>query len=131
MDIKILIIDDHEAILHATRSLLEYLGIEVDSSSDADYIDGLDKNLPDLILLDILLVNADGREVCKKLKLNKSTRHIPVILLSAQSEDEVKEAVTSCGAQGYILKPYNIDTMISVLKKFIKNKKLEGLKAMK
>ena len=120
-------IDDNEAILDSSRRLLEYLGFDVSTFTNPDCINNLEKNLPDLILLDLLLVNADGREVCKLLKLNNNTKHIPVILLSAQSDYEVKEAADSCGAQGYILKPYKIDDMIAVLKKFINNSKLDSL----
>lgn len=114
-------IDDNQAILDATRRLFEYLGYKVDCSTDADYIDTLDKDLPDIILLDILLNKADGREVCKKLKSNKKTEHIPVILLSAQSDDEVRRAVISCGAQGYILKPFDMDRVTAAIKKFVKS----------
>jgi CheY-like chemotaxis protein len=131
MKIKVLMIDDNEAILDSTRSLLEYLGFAMNTSTDAGYIDTLNKDLPDLILLDILLINADGREVCQKLKLNKITKHIPVILLSAQSDDEVKEAAASCGAQGYILKPFKIETMLAVIKKNLKDKKLDDLDIIK
>ena len=131
MSTKILIIDDNEAILDATQRLLEYLGFEVNTSQDPDYINGLDNELPDLILLDILLVNADGREVCKNIKLNKNTKHIPVVMLSAQSEEEVRAAAASCGAQGHILKPYKIDTMISVIEKCLKYQKLDDMNMMK
>jgi len=120
MDKKILLIDDNESILDATRCLLEYFDFEVDSTTDPDYIQNLGKNLPDLILLDILLVNADGRDVCKKIKLCKITKHIPVILLSAQSEDEVREAAATSGADGFILKPFKIETMIAEINKYLK-----------
>jgi CheY-like chemotaxis protein len=124
MNTKILIIDDNEAILDATRSLLEYLGFTIDTSTDPKYLDSLATDLPDIILLDILLVNADGREVCKQIKLNKTIKHIPVILLSAQSDDEVREGAAACGAQGYILKPFKIETMIAVIKESLKEKNI-------
>ncbi|MBI9100413.1 MAG: response regulator [Spirochaetaceae bacterium] len=62
---------------------------------------------PDLILLDIIIPAPDGYEVCSILKSNESTRHIPVIMITGLSRENLKRGLPP-GAAGYISKPYNV-----------------------
>ena len=65
----------------------------------------IQKFVPDLILLDVSLGGADGREICKRLKAQEETQHIPIILFSANIEME--KSLENCNAQAFISKPYD------------------------
>lgn len=67
---------------------------------------------PDIILLDVMLPGMDGKEVCKRLKQEVSTRTIPVIMISAKTQIQDKLDGLSYGASDYITKPFNIDELI-------------------
>ncbi len=60
---------------------------------------------PDLILLDIMMPGIDGFEVCRQLKLSEVTRTIPVVFLSAKTEEAERERALDAGAKGYLCKP--------------------------
>ncbi|MBX4211112.1 response regulator, partial [Candidatus Parcubacteria bacterium] len=81
---KVLIIDDDEGILLSVRVILEHEGYTVASEGDAVRALSIVKDeAPNVILLDMLLSGKDGREICKLLKKNKATKHIPVVMFSA------------------------------------------------
>ena len=108
---KILVIDDEETTLELIRLLLEHKGYEVIKASRAD--DGLRKAYrthPDLVLLDVMMPDLDGWEVCRRLR---ELSDVPIIFMTALSEakDVVKGLET--GADDYIIKPYDNDELIA------------------
>ena len=111
---KILVVDDDEGILEAFELVLTEAGYEVElSTKDGEYIWGRIKdNRPDLIILDVLLSGSDGRTICKRLKGDKTTKSIPIIMVSAHPDAE--KSVKDCGADDFIPKPFE---MINLLKK--------------
>ncbi|MES2436750.1 MAG: response regulator [Patescibacteria group bacterium] len=120
MSKKILVIEDDHSIMEAMRFTLEYSGYEVVAAEHPEEIEAIEKNkkaLPDLILLDILLSGKDGREICKKLKSQKATQQIPIIMMSAHpgAEQSVKDA----GADDFIAKPFNLDSLLITIKKHV------------
>ncbi len=115
----ILVIDDDDGILGAFEAILESSGYKAITSSDADCISTLNSsNLPDLILLDILLSGTDGREVCRVLKSQPLTKDIPVIIISAQSN--VDKSIQEVGADDFIAKPFEIDELLKKIASYIK-----------
>ncbi len=115
----ILIVDDNYDILESVQLLLEDFGFNVVISDNGSYLDNLgNNNLPDIILLDLLLSGKDGRDIIHKLKSQKNIKHIPIILMSAHnSADNLwKES----GADDFIAKPFDIDILISVISRHIK-----------
>lgn len=104
---KILVVDDTEANIDI---LLATLGPEYEVSVAMDGNTALQSAvelMPDLILLDIMMPEMDGYEVCRRLKADKATRDIPVIFLTAFSADSAEETGLSIGAIDYINKPFN------------------------
>ncbi len=103
---RILIVDDVPANLEILNALLAR---DFDVSAALNGQDALNvansDRPPDLILLDIMMPGMDGYEVCRLLKREKSTRHIPVIFVTAMSKDEDEERGFSAGAVDYITKP--------------------------
>jgi len=114
MNRKILIIEDEANIQELLRYNLEKNGYIVTISDNG--IDGLQKALdqvPDLILLDLMLPGLDGLEVCKRLKMQKATRRVPIFMLTAKSEELDKILGLELGADDYITKPFSIKELIA------------------
>lgn len=117
---KILIIDDDVDILDALQLLLEDKGYDVNVNSKGEYAEKLiegKKELPDLIVLDIMLGNKDGRIICKQLKSSNRTRHIPIILVSAQSNS--KESSLEAKANFFLPKPFESNTLIKTIESYL------------
>ncbi|SRR5579875_3351721 len=115
MSKKILVIDDDESIVEVVQILLESEGYQVESSLSGDCIPNFPGGAPDLILLDVLLPGKDGREICKKLKSDPGTGHIPVIMFSAHGD--ANRLMDGSGADGFIEKPFDIDDFLAVVTK--------------
>lgn len=112
---KILAVDDDQDILDVLRFVLEDSGYEVETLSDGRYLfDAIKSNEPDLILLDIMLGNLDGRELCKDVKSKVETLEIPVILISASHN--IADSVNQKGApNAFISKPFDIDVLLNTI----------------
>ena len=114
---KILVVDDDEGILEVVQIVLEGEGYRVQTSLNGESLQNLKDDMPDLILLDVLLSGEDGRSICKRLKGDVKTAHIPIIVLSAHS-DASKLAVT-IGADGFLEKPFDVDVLIEVVERHL------------
>jgi len=118
---KILIVDDEKNILLVLKKALQSTGYQVSTASDG--VEALDKASeisPDLILLDIVLPKLNGFMVYEALKEEPKTEDIPVIFISAKSEEEDIRKAEELGAKDYLVKPIKqkelLDTVQSVLK---------------
>lgn len=115
-----LIIDDHPATAEVMAQILKMKGFEAVIAYDGT--SGLEKTnseKPDLILLDIMMPEMNGFEVCEKLKLNPQTSKIPVIIVSIRaSEDSIKEG-KKMGADEYITKPFSPSKLIEVVERYL------------
>ena len=105
---KILVAEDDASITEAITYMLEDEGYLVDSV-DGKIELGEKEKYPDLILLDILMSGVDGRTICRKLKSQKETKSIPVILISANRR--IREIARETGADDYIVKPFEADKL--------------------
>ena len=114
---KILVIDDHEGILEVVKMALEMAGYEVTTSLTSACFQNMENDLPDLILMDILLSGEDGGAICRRLKGNEKTWHIPVILLSAHAG--LKETSGGCGADDFLAKPFRVTELREIVKKYV------------
>lgn len=105
---KILIVDDEADLVDIIRMRLNGEGYDVVTAGDGQ--EGLDKarsSKPDLILLDVSMPKLSGEEVLEKLKEDKSTASIPVVMLTAKSEvEDIVKYMTVGGAKDYVVKPF-------------------------
>jgi DNA-binding response OmpR family regulator len=110
---RILAIDDNPAILDVLNEILSFEGYEVVTISDGRKVfDTVEKIHPDLILLDVMLDNLDGREICRALKKNHLFSNIPVIMISATHD--LMSFLNQPGApDDFIAKPFDIYYLIS------------------
>jgi DNA-binding response OmpR family regulator len=112
---RILAVDDDKDILDVLQYILEESGYEVETLSDGHFLfEKIKAHMPDLILLDIMLGNMDGRDLCRAVKAKYETHDIPVILISAS---HVASTVGQIGApDAFIAKPFDIDDLLDAVK---------------
>lgn len=115
---RILVIEDNPDIKEVLDYILNGDGHEVIPCTDGASLNALDKINPDVILMDDILSVTRGSEFCRQLKNNDSTRHIPVILISAMPN--LPATAAKCNADAYIEKPFNIDHLNKVIEQFAK-----------
>ena len=119
----LLIIEDSSDIRSFIHSMLkkDYNIIEAPDGNTG--IEKAAKNIPDIIICDVLMPGKDGFEVCRILKDNIMTSHIPIVMLTACSLDEQKAIGFERGADAYIAKPFNIELLEIRIRKLIENRK--------
>ena len=104
---KILVADDEPYILMALTDAVEMEGYDcVTAVNGKEALEKARQELPDLILLDIMMPYMDGYEVCEELKAHEQTRDIPVIMLTAKSQQVDIQRGKEVGADDYITKPF-------------------------
>ena len=116
---KILVVDDDPDILDALQFMLEDAGYEVKTTEKGEYAENLhDTNgeLPDVIILDVLLSGKDGRLICQKLKSQQETKRIPIIMISAHPN--AKQSVSAVGADDFMAKPFDMDELLATIAKY-------------
>jgi DNA-binding response OmpR family regulator len=115
---KITIIDDDESTQQVIKIILEKAGYETDFSSTPNFLyKKTQADLPDLIIMDAILPGVDGREECKKLKGVNSTKHIPILLLSATYN--LEQAALTSGANAFIEKPFRMRDLLDKIESLI------------
>jgi len=113
---QIMIVDDDRNILEFMHLALAFEGYDVRvSTTGRDLQEVQPSDLPDLILLDVKLVDEDGRAICKQLKTNEQTKDVPIIMLSAEvSERKLRE---ECPVDDFLAKPFDLDTLLGKVEK--------------
>ena len=118
---RILVVDDEEDILNLLEFNLTKAGYTVTSAADGpEAIDLATSAPPELILLDIMLPNMEGTEVLKRLKASRSTKAVPVIMLTAKGEEVDRILGFELGAEDYITKPFSPRELILRVKAILK-----------
>ena len=121
---RVLVIDDNADIRAYATALL---GDEYDVMEASDGSEGLKKavrEVPDVVVCDVMMSGMDGLECCKYLKSDSLTCHIPVILLTAKTLDEHRAEGYAYGADAYLTKPFNGNVLKARIKNLITNRKL-------
>ncbi len=104
---KILVIEDEASLRLLLKMMLENAGYVVSLAEDGEKgLEAVAADSPDLVLLDAMMPRMDGYEVCKRLKSNYATSHIPIIMLTARTAPEDRFAGLNIGANDYVTKPY-------------------------
>ena len=106
---RVLVVEDEPAQLEILAYNLESDGFMVSRARDGEEaLLLIREDVPDVIVVDWMMPHLSGIEVCRRLKSNPETRSIPVIILSARSEDEDKVRGLEIGADDYVVKPYSV-----------------------
>ena len=110
---KILIVDDEKDIVETIRFVLEAKGYSCITAFDGEK--GLKKakdNNPDLIILDVMMPNINGFKICRLLKFDAKYKNIPILMLTARSQQEDKMIGEETGADLYMTKPFDIEELV-------------------
>lgn len=117
---KILLVDDNTDILELITMILELEGFQVFSTKNGQETQSMiEKFNPDLIMLDVLLGNVDGRYLCHVIKSEQKTANIPVIMISAShAAKSIQDGY--CAPDDFISKPFDIDDLVARVKTALK-----------
>lgn len=120
MKMKILIAEDEEHIGFMIKFRLEKLGYEVIWKADGDSaLEAVRAEGPDLVLLDIMMPGLNGVQVLERMKLDASTRDIPVVMLSAKSGEVDIVQCLEIGAADYVTKPFKPGELLARIKRLL------------
>jgi DNA-binding response OmpR family regulator len=123
MNKKIIIVEDEDNVRETLDLLLTNAGFTVKSSATGkDVFNLIDEFNPDVILLDVMLDDIDGREICRTIKADPQTHHIPVLMLSAVPD--VYNAIAEVGANDVVSKPFDEQTLINRIERQLSNANL-------
>jgi DNA-binding response OmpR family regulator len=112
--IKILIVEDDSDLQKILKLNLIHEGFEIiQAFNGVECFEVIKQTRPDLILLDLMMPEMDGFEVCKRLKSMNSTQNIPVIVLTVQEELKIKLRCFSFKADDYVVKPYEFENLLA------------------
>ena len=116
---KVLVVDDEQDILELIRHSLSKEGFEVHvAANGAQAIEQAKKVKPEIIIMDVMMPIMDGMEACRQLKEIPETKNIPVIFLTARSEEFAELAGFEAGADDYIAKPVNLGELQAALERW-------------
>lgn len=124
----VLIVDDDELIVKALSDTLAASGFEATGAFNGKQaLAQIDKERPDLILLDIAMPEMDGYETCTALRKNHQNQNLPVIMLTGREEDSAIISSLECGADDYLAKPFNNDELFKKINASLEKAKLGRL----
>ena len=117
---KILVVDDEQMTTDLAKTFLEKHGFEVVIASDGEQaLELAEEQIPDLILLDVMLPTIDGFEVCKKLKDNAMFENTPILMFTAKGLSSDVERGEAVGADEYIIKPFSGKALVATIRKHL------------
>ncbi|OGI17207.1 MAG: hypothetical protein A2287_09910 [Candidatus Melainabacteria bacterium RIFOXYA12_FULL_32_12] len=117
---KILIVDDEQDIVETLKFVLETEGLNCITAYDGEEALFKAKNeKPDLIILDVMLPKINGYKVCRLLKFDAKYKDIPILMVTARSQEEDKSIGEETGADEYITKPFDIDEVVNIAKQYL------------
>ena len=121
--INILVADDEESVRRVVVKMLgdEYAVLEAMDGKVA--LDMARRYQPDVILMDIMMPKMDGYIACSKIKADQATKHIPIVMLTAVSQDLNKKLARTMGAEGYITKPFTHQDLLDTICQLVKSDK--------
>ena len=116
---KVMVVDDAYADLKMIESILKRAGHDVVSYVDGDRLeDKLATELPDVLLLDIVMPKRNGYEILRRLKKDERTRHTPVVLVTCRNQDSDRIWGKRQGADEYVTKPFTPAELLTVVTRF-------------
>ncbi len=128
---RILVADDEVYILHILEFSLNLEGFEVITAANGrEALSKIAKQRPDLVVLDVVMPDLDGHEVCRRLKADERTRDIPIIFLSAKDAPSDRELGLSLGAGAYITKPFSPQRLIECIQNLLDGSSVTGEEAV-
>ncbi len=121
MKTRILLVEDNPATMEVMQQELEILGYEVAIARDgAEAVEMANSELPDLIVMDMLMPKMDGTEATKQIRQNPKTQAIPILAATAKALPEDRERCLESGCNDYIAKPFSYKELQNAIDKLLK-----------
>ncbi len=119
----VLVVDDSNTVREMIADLLGKVGIKVLEASDgAEAKQKIEASPPDLVVMDIVMPNMNGYELCRWVKSNRTTQDIPVVICSSKGEEFDRYWGMKQGADAYIAKPFRPDEMVETVKQLLRSR---------
>jgi len=110
---KILVVDDEKEMVAMLQMALEAKDYQVFVAFDGESaLEAARKEMPDLVILDVVMPKKNGYQVCRTLKSHEETMHIPIIFLTARGTEDDRFWGREAGAEGYVVKPFEVPALL-------------------
>ena len=109
---KVLLVDDNQDMLQILKEAFSMTFQVYTATNGEQGIECAEKELPDIIVSDVMMPGISGLEMCRRLKKKMETSHIPIVLLTARDDMDSAVEGLKCGANDYILKPFNVEILL-------------------
>lgn len=117
---RVLVVDDEPNIVMSLRFLMEREGFQVEVASTGQAaVAALDREPADLVLLDIMMPELDGFEVCQRIRNNPAWRATKVVMLTAKGRDVERDKGLALGADDYVTKPFSTRDLVAKVKQML------------
>ncbi len=117
---SVLVVDDHQATVQLVRSALESIGLDVDTAGNgAECVLAASRKRPDLIILDVNMPVMDGFQALQVLQQSPETKDIPVIMLTARTDDADVAYGWRWGVTSYLTKPFSVEHMVALVRRVL------------
>lgn len=113
----IAVVEDDPTTLRMMQEILESVGYGVLTCTNGAALEAALQDLPDLIILDVLLLNEDGLELCRRVKTDRRTQHVPVVLYSVKRIST--EGLEASGADSFLKKPFHLEELLALVHRYI------------
>lgn len=122
---KVLVVDDNPDMTDfLAKTLGEYFKQIIVASNGVEALRLARNHMPDLIVSDVMMPEMDGFQLCKCIKEDIAVSHIPIILLTARSDEQSQQEGYKNGADAYLAKPFEVDTLVELVRSRLKNREL-------
>ncbi len=119
---RVLVVDDEADLVRILQFGLQAIGYEVETASDGqEALKKARETKPDIILLDLMLPKLDGYKVCRLLKFDERYKNIPIIILSARTQEGDQLLAMEMGANRFVTKPYDFAEVLSHIETLLKS----------
>src|SRR5688572_22637173 len=117
---EVLVVEDDKILNDVVCRFVKIAGGKPTAALDgATAISCAMENPPSVVLLDLMLPDTSGIEVCRTLKNDERTRDVPVVVVTAMTDSKYRERAMACGADEYITKPFTSEVLLNALKKYV------------
>jgi DNA-binding response OmpR family regulator len=117
---RILVVDDDTRLTQLLQMVFESRGYGVTIANDGEQaLESLEQELPEAILLDLMLPGVSGLEVCKRIRANPRTSFIPIIVITAKYDTRTRRELMDAGANEYLVKPFRPSELIKVTRQVV------------
>ena len=127
MTVRALVVDDHFLNVKLLEARLQLASIEVVTAmSGSEALDLLTRELPDIVLLDVMMPGMDGYEVCRRIRRNPATAHLPVVMVTALDKESDRQAGLAAGANDFLNKPVGDDVLFPTMDRVLEAARAAG-----